>query len=257
MGALIALPIVGLLVGMLIVTFGGGGGGVYVGILILLFHISPEVAASTSLATIIPTTAAGAFSHWKAGNVNLRFGLTMLFGGAAGAVIGSLLSGVFPQNLYNKLTGTIMLALAAQTFFSLLKKKKHPAETRQETEASKARTAKAVSFGLLGGVMSGLVGLSGGGPISAGLLILGCTALEAVGTSVLVLLGIAVAGFLAHLGTGNIDWQLVGLLASGTMCGALIGPFLLKHVDKKKLEKILQPAIFLMIVVMGGIMMFK
>jgi len=256
MGALIALPIVGLLVGMLIVTFGGGGGGIYVGILILLFHISPAVAASTSLATIIPTTAVGAFSHWRAGNVNLRFGLTMLIGGTVGVVAGSLLSGVFPQNLYNKLTGIIMLALAAQTLFSLLRKKRHSAAV-PEAGSAKTRTVKAVLFGLLGGVMSGLVGLSGGGPISAGLMILGCTALETVGTSVLVVLGIAVVGFLAHLGTGNIDWRLVGLLASGTMCGALIGPFLLQRADKKKLEKVLQPAIFLMIVVMGGVLIFK
>lgn len=257
MGTLIALPIVGLLVGVLIVTFGGGGGGIYVGILILLFHISPAVAASTSLATIIPTTAVGAFSHWRAGNVNLRFGLTMLIGGAVGAVAGSLLSGVFPQNLYNKLTGIIMLALAAQTLFSLLRKKRHPAETAPEAENSKTRTVKAVLFGLLGGVMSGLVGLSGGGPISAGLMILGCTALETVGTSVLVVLGIAVTGFLAHLGAGNIDWRLVGLLALGTMCGAFIGPLLLKRADKKKLEKVLQPAIFLMIVAMGGVLICK
>ena len=257
MNALLALPLVGFFVGLLIISFGGGGGGIYVGILIVLFHISPAVAASTSLATIVPTAAAGAFSHWKAGNVNLRFGLTMLVGGAAGSVLGSLLSGVFPQRLYNKLTGIIMLALAVQMLFSLWKKKKHSAEMTAEAETSGVRTAKAVLFGLLGGVMAGLVGLSGGGPISAGLMILGCPALETVGTSVLVLLGIAVTGFLAHLGAGNIDWRLVGLLASGTTCGALAGPLLLKHINKKKLEKVLQPVIFLMVVTMGGILMFK
>jgi uncharacterized membrane protein YfcA len=73
----------------------------------------------------------------------------------------------------------------------------------------------------------------------------------------LVLFGIAVTGFLAHLSVGNIDWQLVGLLAIGTMCGALAGPFLLKQADKKKLEKVLQPVLFIMIVVMGGMLMFK
>ena len=105
--------------------------------------------------------------------------------------------------------------------------------------------------------MSGLVGLSGGAPIIAGLMILGCHALETVGTSVLVLFGIAVTGFLTHLGVGNIDWKLVGLLTIGTMLGAFIGPLLLKRINKQKLEKVLQPLLFVMIAVMGIMEMFK
>lgn len=257
MGVYIALPLVGFFVGLLIVSLGGGGGAVYVGILTVFFHISPAIAASTSLATTIPTTAVGAFSHWKAGNVNLRFGLTMLISGAVGSVIGSLCSGFLPQNLYNKLTGIILLLLALQMLVSFLRKRHSGTKAPDSSQIKKSSIVKAVCFGLLGGIMSGLVGLSGGGPIVAGLMILGCPALETVGTSVLVLLGIAVTGFLTHLGVGNIDWSLVGLLAVGTTCGAFAGPFLLKRADKKKLEKILQPVLFIMIVVMGGMLIMK
>ncbi|MEA4933098.1 MAG: sulfite exporter TauE/SafE family protein [Lawsonibacter sp.] len=61
------------MVGLLIISLGGSGGAVYVWILTVFFHIPPGIAASTSLATTIPTTAVGTFSHWKAGNVNWRF----------------------------------------------------------------------------------------------------------------------------------------------------------------------------------------
>lgn len=239
----------------MIISLGGGGGAVYVGILTVFFHIPPGIAASTSLATTIPTTAVGTFSHWKAGNVNWRFGLTMLIGGVAGAIIGSLCSGFLPESLYNKVTGAILLLLAVQMLVSYIKKKGDAREADQTDK--KSNTVKAVCFGLLGGVMSGLVGLSGGGPIIAGLMILGCQALETVGTSVLVLLGIAVTGFVTHLGIGSIDWKLVGLLTIGTVCGAFVGPVLLKRSDKKKLEKVLQPALFVMIVVMGGMELLK
>ena len=121
----------------------------------------------------------------------------------------------------------------------------------------KTNIIKAICFGLLGGAMSGLVGLSGGGPIVAGLLILGCQPLETVGTSVLVLLGISITGFTAHLGLGDIDWKLVGLLASGTMCGAFVGPLVLKRIDKKKLERVLQPVLFIMTAIMGGMLIIK
>lgn len=255
MSQYIALPIVGFVVGLLIISLGGGGGAVYVGILTVFFNIPPGIAASTSLATTIPTTAVGTFSHWKAGNVNWHFGLTMLIGGVVGSVIGSLCSGFLSESLYNKVTGAILLLLAVQMLVSYLRKKGNVREANQIHK--KSNTVKAVCFGLLGGIMSGLVGLSGGGPIIAGLMILGCQALETVGTSVLVLFGIAVTGFITHLGIGSIDWKLVGLLTIGTVCGAFVGPVLLKRMDKKKLEKVLQPVLFIMIVVMGGIEMFK
>ncbi len=258
MSSVIALPLVGFIVGLLIISFGGGGGAVYVGILTAFFNIPPGIAASTSLATTIPTTAVGTFSHWKAGNVNRRFGLTMLAGGVAGSILGSLCSGFLPESLYNKLTGLILLLLAVQMLVSFLKKRrgKNGGQGTDQNN-SKSNIIKAVCFGLIGGIMSGLVGLSGGGPIIAGLMILGCPALETVGTSVLVLLGIAVTGFATHLGVGTIDWQLVGLLTIGTVCGAFVGPLLLKRFDKNKLEKVLSPVLFLMIVVMGGMELLK
>jgi Predicted permeases len=354
----IALPIVGFLVGILIISLGGGGGAVYVGILTGIFNIPPSIATSTSLATIIPSAAAGTFSHWKAGNVNFRFGLTMLGGGIIGCVAGSLCSGLLPQSLYNKLIGVIMLLLSIQMCVSFLKKKRkvkgkseNPEvatalgvdnaainvnrdadvvtdinvdnaatidmevdadtainmdetaeaanitdgdtgevfDTGMDTRATidmegyiyainnvdegtaaistdignetdkgkKSDIIKAVVFGVLGGAMAGLVGLSGGGPIIAGLSIMGCGALETVGTSVLVLLGISIIGFGMHLGIGGVDWRLVGLLIIGTMSGAFVGPILLKRIDKKKMEKILQPLLLLLIVVMGILLLFK
>lgn len=253
----IALPFVGFLVGLLIVSLGGGGGSIYVGILTVFFHIPPAIAASTSLATTIPTTAVGTFSHWKAGNVRFRFGLTMLAGGVIGAIAGSLCSSLLPQNLYNRLTGIILVLLAVQMLIAFLRKRHKKVEVEKERQRNTSNMVKAIGFGLLGGVMSGMVGLSGGGPIVTGLMLLGCQALETVGTSVLVLLGIAVTGFAAHLSMGNIDWGLVGLLASGTVCGAFVGPLLLKRINKKKLEKVLQPVLFLMIAGMGGILIFR
>lgn len=254
----ITLPIIGFLIGLLIISLGGGGGGIYVGILTAFFNISPAIAASTSLATIIPTTAIGTFSHWKAGNINLRFGLTMSVGGVLGAIIGSLFSSVFPQNLYNKFTGIVLIFLSIQMLISFFKKRTKSIDSNQsDIKHKKRRTFEAVIFGFLGGAMSGLIGISGSTPIVAGLLILGCSTLETVGTSIMVLVGISVMGFLMHLGLGSVDWKLVGLLAAGTMTGAFIAPILLKRADKQKVEKIIQPILLIMTVSLGIILLFK
>ncbi|WP_231551400.1 hypothetical protein [Methanobacterium sp. SMA-27] len=42
---------------------GGGGGGLFVPILTLVFGIPTQVAIATSLASVLPTTLMGAFSH--------------------------------------------------------------------------------------------------------------------------------------------------------------------------------------------------
>lgn len=103
--------------------------------------------------------------------------------------------------------------------------------------------------------MSGLVGVSGTTPIVAGLTVLGCDALETVGTSVFVLVGISIAGFVMHLGFGNVNWMLVGLLVMRTMSGAFLAPIILNRKDK--LEKILPPILIVMTLVMGTIVVFK
>jgi len=108
------LPFTGFFIGLLIIALGGGGGGFYVGILTAFFNISPAIAAATSLATIIPTTAIGAVSHWRAGNVNMRLGTIMLIGAIIGSIVGSLFSDYVPEKLYNKITGTLLLILSVE-----------------------------------------------------------------------------------------------------------------------------------------------
>lgn len=261
---IIALPIVGFLIGVLIISLGGGGGGIYVGILTAFFNVPPAIAAATSLATIIPTTTIGTISHWKAGNVNRTLGLIMIIGAGVGAIVGSLCSDFLPQSFYNKITGVLLLVLAVQMIIAYRKKRKGKLKRATTTTTSTtkqnitmANTIKAVLYGFLGGAMSGLVGISGTTPIVAGLTVLGCGALETVGTSVFVLVGISLCGFAMHLGLGNVNWTLAGLLVIGTVSGAFLAPIILKRFSKEKLEQILPPVLIIMTLVMGSIVVLK
>jgi len=255
----IALPLVGFLIGLLIISLGGGGGGIYVGILTAFFNVPPAIAAATSLATIIPTTTIGTISHWRAGNVNLRLGLTMMGGAILGAIVGSSCSDLLPQSLYTKLTGILLLILGVQMILAYRKRKqkKNWQQTILPVKGINTSTFKAIIYGFLGGAMSGLVGVSGTTPIVAGLTVLGCTALQTVGTSVFVLVGISITGFLMHLRLGNVSWHLVGLLVIGTMSGAFLGPVLLKQFSKEKLEQVLPPLLIVLTLVMGTMVMLK
>jgi uncharacterized membrane protein YfcA len=256
----LALPLVGLSIGFLVSVMGGGGGAIYVGVLTVLFNVAPAIAVSSSLATMIPTTAIASLSHWRAKNLKLKLGLWMMGAGMLGTVFGSLASGVLPERLYGKLAGAFLVFFSLQLLIPMLKKrmtKDQPqgsavteSAPREEGKAI-SRIAKAILYGLCGGFLSGLVGISGTAPIIVGLTALGCEPLAVAGTSVFVLFGISVVGFLMHMSLGNVNWKLVGLLVAGTATGALAGPLLLKRANKKTISKIMQPLFFLMIFGMG------
>jgi hypothetical protein len=63
------LPVLGFTIGLLVSMLGGGGGFFYVPALTLLYNLSTQLAVSTSLASIIPTTAIASLSHKRSGNL--------------------------------------------------------------------------------------------------------------------------------------------------------------------------------------------
>lgn len=253
---LLCLTIIGFFIGLVIIALGGGGGGLYVGILTALFNVPPAIAASTSLATIIPTTTVGMIGHWKAGNVNFKLGSIMMISAILGTILGSLCSDYVPEKYYNKITGTLLLILSVQMIVGFLKNKK--LKKQQEKKSyPKSDFIKAVFYGILGGSLSGLVGISGTTPIVAGLMVLGCNVLEVVGTSVFVLVGISTVGFLIHLGLGNVNWKLVFLLMLGTSTGALLAPYILSKLNRKAVEKVLPLVIIVLTLFMGAIVVLK
>lgn len=254
--SLYILPFIGLLAGLFIISTGGGGGAVYVGVLTAICDIPPDVAASVSLATAIPTAAAGTYSHWKAGNVDFRLAGLLLASAILGTLLGTYVSTLLPKSAYQMISGFLLIALALQMLFSTIRGK-GKAERKQGDRLTTGEFLKASSLGLLGGLMSGIVGLSGGAPIMAALFLLHCPALQTVGTSVAVICGMSLAGFLGHLSIGHFDWTLTMLLASGTIAGALAGPFLLGKLDRKKVNKCLPPFIICINLILGVMILMK
>lgn len=252
----VALPFVGFAIGVCITSIGGGGGSLYLGVLTAFFGVTPAVAVTTSLATGLATTAMGSYAHWRAGNVNRALGFTMFSSAVAAAVAGSLISNLIPEGAYTKITGLVLLGLVAQMVYAYTRRRKYGAR-KPNASPTQADTAKAVAFGAFGGLLSGVMGLSGGVLIVAGLMLLGCSSLETVGTSVFVLFGMAAVSFCMHIATGAVDWMLVVLLGSGTVLGAWASPRLLARVSKERLEVVLQPAMIVLCAIMAIMLLIR
>ncbi len=233
---------VGFFIGFLTNSLGGGGGALFVGVLTAFFNVPGAIAASSSLATVLPTTLAGSFSHWRNGNIRLALGIPMAAGGVAGAVGGSLLSSHIPPSLYQPLFAALFVYVSVQMLLKFFRKKKAKAEPAVKGQQEWI----GVGYGVFGGVLSGVMGISGTPPILVGLAVLGYSALHIIGTSVFVLTAISAAGFLTHLRAGDVQWAVVLPLAGGSILGGLAAPWVVSRVKKQTLEAVYQPIILIL-----------
>ena len=106
-------------------------------------------------------------------------------------------------------------------------------------------------FGILGGIMAGIGGMSGGEPIFAGLLLLGDDVFETISTSSWVVICMGILGASVHLIGGHVDWRAAIPLTIGATCGALIAPHVARFITKGGRAKWLEGALGLALIGMG------
>ena len=86
---ILGIVIIGLAAGTISGLFGIGGGALLVPAMVLLLGFQQHLAQGTSLMVIIPTTALGAYTHYRNGFTRARAAAALAVGGIVGALIGS------------------------------------------------------------------------------------------------------------------------------------------------------------------------
>lgn len=231
------LPFIGLLIGIFVTTIGGGGGGLYTPILIML-GMDAQSAVATSLATVLPTTIVGAYNHNKYNHIDKKIGLILGIFGFLGTFIGIYISSIIPSGLLKKAFGLLFLILTVTSIKNFINDRKSDKKIKKHTTVKlegKNRIFVPL-FGMIGGILAGLFGLSGSPPIQLVLLLLGYTATTVIGTTIFVLIFNSIGGILGYSYLGRINIKIVLLLCIGTMIGAFIGPKIIEKIDKNKLE---------------------
>jgi len=251
----IFLPLFGFLIGLLATTLGGGGGSLYVPILTLFFGVTPQVAVATSLATMVPSTAVGALGHYRLGNVDIRTGLILGIGGIIGTLIGAYIANLIPPDILKKLLGVFLLIMIIPVIRRALevrkKQKDEKTEDKEPLRLTGYKRVLASFFGVVSGMLAGIFGLSGAGPVTVGLYSLGLPAVIVVGTSVFVLLFNSIAGVGGYFLLGRFDLTLTLLLVSGAVVGAYIGPKLLDRIGQEAFENFLPPVMIMITIIFG------
>ena len=165
----------------------------------------------------------------------------MLLSAIPAVVIGALLAPYIPNHIYRWVIGIILIILGLRIVI----------QKNQQSSVKKHTLLMASMYGILSGLMVGIAGLSGGGPVLAGLLIMGLDMFQAVATSSYVLVGLSVIGAGMHLTGGQVDWQLGLPLMIGAAVGALIAPLLVKKVSSTSHSGAVKWVMALLLVLMG------
>ena len=239
------LGLIGLIIGTFVILFGGGGAAIYLAILTGLFGLNAATASSTSLVTALPSLIIGAISYYHQRQINTKIGNQMLMTAIPAVIIGALLSKYIPAQIYKWLIGIVLVVLGINM---LLKKKTQTVATVKKTQYARLQAGM---YGILGGLMVGVAGMSGGAVIIGGLFLLGLQDFQATATSTYVLVFMTITGAIFHIADGRVDW-IVGLpLMIGAIIGAVIAPRLAQILAKTKITCYMKPTIGVLLVLLG------
>ncbi len=232
---LLAAPLA-FLVGLSLGLLGGGGSILTVPVLVYVLHLDPKTAIATSLVVVGVTAAAGALRHAHHRNLDLRVGLGFGVAGIVGASVGGRVAAMQAvPGAALLLTFALLMVVVAATMLRGGARSGESIATEVRAEASLAKVA---GYGVLGGALTGLLGVGGGFVIVPMLLLVARLPMHlAVGTSLVVIAMNCAAGLVGFLGHVPIRWSLALTFAIVSVAGSLVGATLAPRVRPQRLRR--------------------
>jgi len=111
---ILTLSLAGALTGFLSGMMGVGGGPIMVPVLAMLAGFSQHAAQGTSLLAIVPIGIAGAFAHWRLGNVKADALPGLIPGALIGTTVAGLAAGYVREDILRVLFSAVLLWTVAR-----------------------------------------------------------------------------------------------------------------------------------------------
>jgi len=226
--ALILSGAIGISLGLL----GGGGSILAVPVLVYVAGIEAKESVAMSLAIVGSTSLFGSLLHGRKGKLDLK--VAAIFGGAGitGAYAGARLTHLVANRTLLLLFAALMLVVAVAM---LLRKGKHDASAARTQQRSLALT---LLVGLGVGFLTGFLGVGGGFLVVPALVLFaGLPMRFAVGTSLLVIAINSAAGFVGHLGEGELRLSKTIAFTVAAVAGTFVGEHFTRRVPAERLRR--------------------
>lgn len=252
------------LIGVSLGLIGGGGSILTVPVFIYLMEMDAKTATAYSLFVVGISSLVGSATYIRKGQIDFKTGTVFAIPSLLAVFFTrSVLVPRIPDELFviggRVITGDMGIMIFFATVmimaaYSMIKRRPIP----QELEKKKFKYGLVILEGIVVGMVTGIVGAGGGFLIVPALVILaGMPMKRAIGTSLLIIAGKSLFGFIGDMGNpqiggGSIDWQFLLLFSGFAIIGILIGSGLNKVVPGAKLKRafgffVLAMGIFIMI----------
>ncbi|HUR69057.1 MAG TPA: sulfite exporter TauE/SafE family protein [Candidatus Thermoplasmatota archaeon] len=221
----------GLLAGVASGLFGVGGGILIVpAALYLVPGTDFHTAKAVSLVVIVASAVVGIWTHHRHRSVDFRAGASLALGGIVGAAVSVFLVERMDDRALQALFGLVLGATGARLALG--------GAPRERPMRPRARTAYLLGIGLLGGLLSGALGVGGGIVMVPGMVFAGIAMHLAVGTSLVAVLGNAIGGTASHVALGYAPALLAlgAPLAMGALPGTFVGSKLAHKIHADRLR---------------------
>jgi uncharacterized protein len=262
---LLGIGALGLLAGLVGALLGLGGGIFLVPVLTLVFNLPFQVAAGTSLVAVAATSAAGSSTYVRTRLTNIRLAVLLGTATVAAAIGASLIAQAIDGRILRALFAFLLLYTAV-TMIRGARPAAQPAApvTPPAKEAPAPPAPDAWNLGgsyqdarlgqvdyqatrvplgmgasLLGGTISGLLGV-GGGIVQVPVmhLLMGVPLKVATGTSSFLIGITAAASALIYYASGRINPVLAAPAALAVFAGARLGAYLVQRLQSTTLKRI-------------------
>ncbi|MDD4225118.1 MAG: sulfite exporter TauE/SafE family protein [Mariniphaga sp.] len=252
------LPLAGFIIGLAASMTGSGGGFFFLPVLVLFFHVPPQVAVATSLAASLPIGLIGSLGHYREGHVDGKLWAVFSITGIVGALIGAGITNLTSPGLLKTGFGIYAILMAIPILINYWSRKKaRTVGLKQHKYLKNHKIFRGSFYGFIAGMVAGTFGTSGAAPVLAGLLTLRIPVKRVVGTSLLIVLINTIFALGAHLVMGETDLTLVLFLAAGSGLGAYVGTKLLAGMKTGRVEAPVRLWYAIGMIVLGMVIIFS
>lgn len=231
-----------MLLGILLGFAGAGGAGLTITLLTVGFGVPIHTALGVALAAMGFTMLSGTISHFREGDVNLRIGLITGFFGIVGATMGAQVSHHMPAKLLAPATASMLLVSVILLYFILFRKDVIDSFIIRHTIHATGLSFFLYSMliGITTGFLSGAFGIGATAFIQISLMLfMGLPLYHAIGTTMLIILPISVAGGFNYLINGYLELMIFLQTLMGLTIGAYIGAKFTRMASKNTLRYII------------------
>lgn len=211
----------------------GAGGSAFATPLLALVGVPPLYAVASPLPAVLPAAVTGVRRYLQAGTLDRRIAKLAVVRGVPGTLAGALASAAVGGQRLLLLSGVMLLVIGVRLLM------RDSAAGQARAAARRDRPGVVIGATFVVGLLTGLLANGGGFllvPIFV--LVLGLNAVEAAGTSMLVVGVLTVPTLATHWALGHVDWVVAGGFALGLVPAATLGASLAQHLPPATARKV-------------------